>query len=59
MVSKAGVAYVPTEIESDLPADTSEMELRQAGWRRGWNVLEVRTRPGGLVLEEIRTGSGP
>lgn len=45
--------------ESDLPADTSEMELRQAGWRRGWNVLEVRTRPGGLVLEEIRTGSGP
>ena len=47
-----------TLIEADVAADAREVDLRQAGWRRGWNVLEVRTRPGGLGLEEIRTGSG-
>jgi hypothetical protein len=37
-------------------ADAREVELEREGWRHGWNVLEVRSRPGGMVLEEIRTG---
>jgi hypothetical protein len=45
-------------VETDLAADAPEADLGDAGWRRGWNVVEVRSRPGGLVLDEVRTGAG-
>jgi hypothetical protein len=37
-------------------ADAREVPLARGGWRHGWNLLEVRTQPGGILLEEIRTG---
>lgn len=43
----------------DVPVDAPEANLPESGWRRGWNVLEMRSRPGGLVLDEIRTGPRP
>jgi hypothetical protein len=46
--------------EIDAPADAAHLDLSAApGWKTGWNVLEIRTRPGGLVLDEIRTAGRP
>jgi len=42
--------------DAELPEGAPEVELPAAGWRRGWNVVEVRSQPGGLLLDAIRTG---
>jgi hypothetical protein len=43
----------------DVPRDTPLVHLGDAaGWRKGWNVLEVRGRPAGPRLEAFLEGPG-
>ena len=43
----------------DLPSDASLVDLSDAvGWRMGWNIVEVRSRPAGVSLEAFLQGPG-
>ena len=42
-----------------VPSDASTLDLSAAtGWRKGWNILEVHSRPAGIVLESFDSGPG-
>jgi hypothetical protein len=41
----------------DAPPEATVVDLSAApGWRSGWNIVELRCRPAGLVLEELEIG---
>lgn len=42
-----------------VPGDASALDLSTvSGWRNGWNVLELNSRPAGVVLESFESGPG-
>jgi hypothetical protein len=50
-----GTSATPTVV----PRNASTLDLSAAsGWRNGWNILEVHSRPAGVVLEAFESGPG-
>lgn len=42
-----------------VPSDAAALDLSAVnGWRTGWNILELNSRPSGVVLESFESGPG-